>query len=424
LKLVVRPGAVEGKVKAPPSKSYAIRALICSLLADGPSTLENLPACDDVKVVVKACEILGGTVERVGDRLLVKGPPSPSKRERQVYCGGSATAIRFLTALSATIPGLTLLDGDETLRRRPIDGLIDALSALGFKCSYVREHGKPPVLVSGGAFKGGSVMVDGSLTSHYVSALLLISPRSDEGVLITVKGDLVSRGYVDMTISTLKSFGVSVFRNGYKKFFVPGSQLYRPTNYTVEGDYSLAACLLAAGLIAGKVTVEGLNPHTRQPDRKIIEIAREMGGTLKASGNSVTAEKSELKGVKVDARDVPDLVPILAVLGAYASGETKITNVERLRFKESDRVTALLTELSKMGVKITYSRGEFVIRKSKVRGAKVAGHKDHRIVMACTVAALGAEGETVIEGVEHVSKSYPNFVEDFLRTGATVRVVK
>ncbi|MGQ9623899.1 MAG: 3-phosphoshikimate 1-carboxyvinyltransferase [Candidatus Bathycorpusculaceae bacterium] len=422
--IVKRTEMLEGTVRAPPSKAYTHRAVIVASLSKGKSTIINPLECSDTEATVKACSMLGAKIKwsKKESSLIVKGFSKPKTPDDIIDCRGSGSTIRFLTSVCALVDGASVLTGDRSLRKRPMQPLIDALNQLGARCFSAKNDGKPPIIVLGGGVKGGEASLVGNVSSQFISSLLFAAPKAERDVRVEVKTPLESKSYVEMTLETLKAHCIKVECSfSYDRFTVPCSQEYTPTNHVIESDYSSAAFLLAAASVTNsKVRVTGLKKQTLQSDKTIMNIIKEMGVAINSDGDSieVSGNGERLDSIDVDLKDSPDLVPVCAALACFAEGESVIRGVGRLRFKESDRVSTLVNELSKMGAKITASEDTMTIEGgAKLRGAHVCSHRDHRIAMTCVVAAFGAEGETVIHGIECVNKSYPNFVEDLKSLG-------
>ncbi len=385
---------VKGEVKAPPSKSYTHRAYFLSLLADEPSRVINPLSSDDTDASLDAIKKFGASVE---GELIV--PPQEIKGV-EIDARESGTTARLSLGIAALSAERSVIDGRSRLRERPFGPLVNALKSLGAEVSGERL----PIRIRGGV-KGNRVTVDASLSSQFVSSLLLLGSRV--GLEIEVINP-VSRPYIEMTLRTMKAFGVDFEREGYRFIIAPG---VKGASFEVPGDYSSASFFLAAGVLYGKVRVLGLDPEDVQADRAIISVLEEFGAEVKLGGNYVEAERDELKAVKIDCSDFPDLFPIIAVLAAYSDGKSVI-RARQLRLKESDRVRAMAVNLSGMGIKVRELPDGLEITGGRPRGARIEGFNDHRIVMAMSIAALGAEGESEILDTESVSKSYPSFFND------------
>ncbi len=417
MSIVVRKSHVEGEVKAPPSKSCTHRAMICASLADGRSRISTPLYCEDTMRTLDMCKKVGAEMTH-GDPLIVEGTDTLSPSDGVMNCGGSGTTLRFFTAIAGAVPGISILTGDASLRRRPIAELLNALRALGVKTIAGRNR-LPPLIVFGGIIRGGSTTLRGDVSSQFASALLLVSSKARNPVEITVT-DLQSLPYVRITVDMLSRFGITVYeRNNH--FRIPPGQKLKPRKYTLEGDFSSAAFLLAAGALAGKVTVSNLTHTSIQGDRKIVEIFKEMGAHVTKKQDKITVEMGELSSTTVDIANTPDLAPIYALLGTQAKGVTKILNAGRLQWKESNRLTTITTELNKMGATIQKKEDELHIEgPTPLRGSVINPHRDHRIAMMGTVAGLVAEGKTTIEDEKCINKSYPQFFNDMKNIGADI----
>jgi len=425
--IVEKPERLSGVVRASPSKAYTHRALIAASLSEGRSSIKEALICDDTLATVNACSLLGAKIRKVKEGFIVNGVSKPITPEDVIHCGDSGSTIRFITPVCALAYGISVLTGNEGLRRRPMEPLLEALRQFGVKCYSARGGGHPPIVVFGGGVKGGKASLRGDVSSQFVSGLLFSTPKASADTEIIVTTQLESKPYVAMTLDVLRKHGIKVEASpDYGHFLVPYRQAYVPFSHVIEGDYSSAAFLLAAASITNSdVKVVNLLRKTLQGDRAIVSILKEMGSQLNVGEDYVEVQgaKGELKGMNIDMRDVPDLAPVCMALASFAEGETVLSGARRLRFKESDRIASMSSELKKMGAKIMESEDGLVIKgKSRLHGAELNSHNDHRIVMACAVAALRAEGTTVIHGIECVNKSYPNFVEDLRSLGGKVYV--
>lgn len=418
--LIVNPvDRLSGVVKAPPSKSYTIRAVIAGLLADGESVIHDPLFSEDTRACMQVCSQVGASVEKGEDSIKVAGVGGRIQKPAGVLDTlNSGTTIRLMTAVSSLSDQEITLTGDESIQKRPIQPLLDALKQVDVKVES--SNGCPPVKVKG-SLAGGVCKIRGDISSQFISGLLMALPCAGKDSVVDVTTELKSRPYVDLTLDILNRFGVRVRNQDYKKFFVPGKQTYKATDYTVEGDCSSAAFLLgAAALTESEVTVKNIFRDSKQADKKIIEILQDMGADIKVGDDCVTVKGTgKLAGVKVDLSNSPDLVPIMTTLGSLAEGETVLYNVEHARIKECDRINAMATELKKMGADIEERQDGLVIQgKEQLNGAVVDGHRDHRVVMSLSIAGMKAEGETVITDGEYVSVTFPNYLELMTGLGA------
>lgn len=423
--IVRRSEGLSGTVEAPPSKSLTHRAVIAASLSGGTSPIHGPLACDDTLATVYGCSALGAYIEMDEDKWTVKGTPTPRTPGEAIDCRDSASTMRFLTSVAALAPGETLLRGGQSLNRRPMGPLLEALEQLGVRCRSLGGDGYPPIIVLGGGISGGRAAIPGDVSSQFISSLLFACPLGKADTSLELTSELESRPYVGMTLQVLDRFGVKVdVGDQMRSYRIQSGQRYRSTHYGVEGDYSSASFLLAAAAATNSaVRVTNLQRDTIQGDRVIIDILESMGAELRIGRDHVEVRGGELKGIDIDARDIPDLVPVLAALACYAKGKTEIRRVERLRIKESDRVSALCDGLAAMGAKVRTPRGTLLIEgPCDLHGALVDPRGDHRMAMAFTIAALGADGETKIVDHECVKKSYPDFFSHVKSLGGELLV--
>jgi 3-phosphoshikimate 1-carboxyvinyltransferase len=410
---------------APPSKSYTHRAVILASLATGESIIEEPLLSDDTIYTIDACRVLGADIELKGNRLKITGTGGRIKvahNRQNIFAGNSGSTIRMIAPLAALSQTKIILDGDSRLRQRPIGDLISALESLGISVRSLGTNGYPPIEIQGENFKQAEVTIQGAVSSQHISALLMIASYTKENLSIKVADELRSRPYLDITLDIMRAFGVEAANKGYKQFLVKGGQKYKGRRYRIEGDYSSAAYFLAAGAIGGgPVTVKNLNNNSVQGDRYFLNILEQMGCSVESQKEQVTiSRKKELNGVTIDLGDYPDLVQTVAVVAAYASGKTEINNIGHLRFKESDRLKTTAAELANMGIKADVSDDAMVIYGGKPKGAEIEAHNDHRLAMSLAIAALFAEGDSIINGAEAVTKSYPKFFADLANLRAKI----
>jgi 3-phosphoshikimate 1-carboxyvinyltransferase len=406
---------IQGTLTLPGSKSYTHRALVAASLAEGESLLTNALDAEDTRFTAQALAQMGAGIDWREDGVRVKGAGGHWQPVfGPIYLGNSGTSMRFFTALAALGEGEYRLTGSPRLCERPQGELLEALAQLGVRAYSVRGNGCPPVIVQGG-LQGGRARLSGAISSQYLSALLFIAPLAPEGAEIEITGDLVSRPYVDLTLDVLGDFGISYFRQGYRYFHLPGGQHYLPQDYAVEADASSASYFwAAAALTGGRVTIANLSADSCQGDVGFIKILERLGCRVSSGDEGLTVEGGPLRGIEVDMATMPDLVPTLAVLAAFAQGETVITNVAHLRHKESDRLTAVAAELKKMGIAVQETGDGLRITGGEPRGTAIDTYQDHRIAMSFAVAGLKAPG-TAINDPECVAKSFPEFWEFFSR---------
>jgi 3-phosphoshikimate 1-carboxyvinyltransferase len=410
---------VNGFVKAPPSKSVTHRALICSALAPGESKLMFPLVSEDTEATKRVLSLLGSKISEKNNTWYVEGGNLQTPTE-VLYCSESGTTLRFSTAICSLVEGECKLTGGASLSQRPIEPLLRGLRQLGVPC--YSNKGFPPVVVKGtGKIKSGNISIRGDISSQFVSALLLVTPMGNGTTMIDLTTPLESKPYVSLTIDIQRRFGIGIEHSDDMRTFEIDQQEFSTTDIIIEGDWSSAAYILAAGALGGRVTVSNLNLESRQADRAIMEILREMGVKVVKGNGSISVRKSELEAIKWDLSDAPDLFPIVSTLCSAANGESLLKGLGRLRFKESDRIHAMVDGLGKMGIKLKQEKNWMKIEGGKPMGNIINPYKDHRIAMALGTLGLIADGKTTILDADCVSKSYPRFWEVLFNIGADVR---
>ncbi len=410
----------DARVHVPGSKSITNRALLIAALATGRSTLRNVLFSDDTEYMIGALLKLGIglDVDRERNVIVVHGkggelgvPAGP------IYIGNSGTCARFLTTAVALGHGDYVIDGNERMRQRPIQDLVDGLKGLGVDVTTVDGTGCPPLTVHAGGLRGGETSVAGSTSSQYLSSILLSAPYAASQVTIHVKGKLVSRPYVVMSARMMLQFGARVSWKDDREITVFTDKKYGGREYAIESDYSSASYFAgAAALAGGHVVLTQLPANSLQGDAAFLEILERMGVRVEQHDDAVDVTGTgKLSGVEVDMYDCSDLVPTVAVLGAFASGKTRISNVENIRVKESDRIAAVTAELRRIGARVDeFKDGLEVEGGNALHGASIKTYDDHRIAMAFSLAGLKVKG-IKIEDPGCVAKTYPKFFEEFLR---------
>lgn len=404
---VVKPGKINGVLRAPGSKSMMQRVVALACLASGETEIENPSLCDDGLASIEVAKALGCFVNVTEN--CVRVMPGSAPLSKTAPCGESGTSLRIFSAVASSFSQEITLTASGTLIRRPMDMVEEPLSSLGAHCTT--DNGHAPVTIRG-PLLGGAVIIDGSITSQFLSGLLIALPLAQLDSFITAK-NLKSTPYVLMTMDAVRRFGGMIQDDLAQGVFkISGQQRYAGCIFNIEGDWSGASFPLVAGALCGKITVHNLNPHSLQADKKILEALELSGASLSHEENSVTVVNSSLKAFEFDATDCPDLFPPLIALASGCSGVSSIKGLHRLAHKESDRGMALRSEFGKMGISITQDGDTLVITGGAPKRAIVSSHHDHRIAMACAVASLRSDGPTEIQGSECVSKSYPNFFTD------------
>lgn len=421
--MIVRidPSVLFGDIQAPASKSSMQRACAAALAAGGTSRIKNPGYSNDDEAALGVIRALGANVSKDGRDLIIKSAGVHARKE-EVFCGESGLGIRMFTPLVAMNSNPIRIIGTGSLVTRPMDFFDTVLPALGV--TIESNEGKLPLTVQG-PLQPKDITIDGSLSSQFLTGLLIAySASGADGVTITVT-DLKSRPYVDLTLSVMASFGLPVPENdNYERFIFKGGSANpnAERTYTVEGDWSGGAFLLVAGAIAGNITVRGLDVHSTQADKAILHALTQCGAAMSIETGQISLRPSTLKAFQFDATDCPDLFPPLVALAAYCKGVTVIKGVSRLAHKESNRALTLQDEFDKMGVDIELQDDLMVIKGgTRVKGADLFSHHDHRIAMAGAVAALKAEGHTTIEHAEAINKSYPDFYDHISLLGAKLK---
>lgn len=416
-----------GEVFAPPSKSYTHRAITLAALSKESIVRRPLLSADTL-ATVRASEKFGASIERKGENLIIHGfDGKPKVPDDVIDAANSGTTLRLMTAIAALTDGITVLTGDSSLRTRPNGPLLEALNRLGANACSTRGNERAPIIVRGG-LRGAKVDVSGSISSQFISALLIACPLAESNTTLSIIGKLKSRPYVDVTLEMLELAGIKIQTDNENgtKFIIPGKQKYDFKDYTIPGDFSSASYLLAAAAMTdgSEVTVKNLFP-SKQGDKLIIETLEQMGADItwdKQAGTVTIKGGRKLKAITFDAGATPDLVPTVAVLAAVAEGTSRIENAEHVRYKETDRLRALATELPKLGVNLIEERDSLTITGGKLHGAAVHGWDDHRIVMALAVAGMAA-GDMTIDTTESVSISYPDFFKDMQNLGVQIEQI-
>ena len=428
--IITKTKEINGAQIIPGSKSETIRALVCALLAKGKSEINNFLDCEDSKTALKALKVLGASAIRQSNQVIIKSAGLPIKtKAKKINTGNSGITTKFILPVlglreNNDLP--VIFDCGKQMRERPIIPLLNALNNLGMNITFLKKYGSCPLVVKG-TLVGGTTSVDGNI-SQYLSALLLSLPLSPSDSVITVK-NLKERPYMEMTLQFLDNLGVSYSHDKVKNtdiYKIKGRQKYSGFKKNISGDFSSASYLIAAGcLIKGKITLEGLNMESPQGDKKLIEILKKMGADIKISKTKKKISilgGEKLIGISIDANDVPDLVPTLAVIGTYAKGKTKIYNVAQARIKETDRIKSMSLGLRRMGARVKEYKDGLTVYENALKGCTVKGFDDHRTVMAFVIAGMIAEGKTTVTDAEAVNKTFPNFYQLIKALGANIKL--
>ena len=407
----IKPAHLKGHVKAPASKSMMIRAIAAATLAHGKSTLLNPTYSEDADAALNVARALGANVKAEDSKLTITGYSSPI--ESDLTCGESGLCMRMFTSIASTFGKEFMLSAEGSLQNRPMNMMVETLQNLGVTCNTT--CGKAPIH-SIGKLKGGTITVDASTTSQFLSGLLMALPVCESPSEVIAK-NLKSKPYILMTLSLLNSFGIQIEHDeSLQHFVIPGQQEYMPSTYHIEGDWSAAAFMLVAGVIATaeneQVVISNLDYDSEQADRRILDALNLAGAHIEVQHDSLVIRRQPLHAFEFDATDCPDLFPPLTALAPYCEGTTTLIGAERLIHKESNRAEALTREFSKIGAKIQNTNDSLVIKGGPLKGGEADSHQDHRIAMACSIAALGSEKGVTIDNETCVAKSYPDFYRD------------
>ncbi|MBT8358151.1 MAG: 3-phosphoshikimate 1-carboxyvinyltransferase [Desulfobacterales bacterium] len=402
------------EISVPGSKSYTHRFLVASALSDGVCFIDNALKSEDTMITINALRQMGVRIEEDDNRYIVHGGNGKFKQTaKSVYVGNSGTSMRFMTALASLGQGRYVFTGTERMQQRPIQDLLDALTQMKVSAYSLSHNGCPPVSIKGGDLQGGKISMNCETSSQFLSAILLAAPFTQQGLEITVTNGPVSRPYIDMTVDVMEKFGIDIFRDGYNYFKVEKGQKYRPGPFSVEPDCSQAGYFWGAAAITGAcIKVKGITKSSLQGDVLLTRLLERMGCKILHEKDGISVTGGSLSGIEADMSDMPDMVPTLAVVSAFARGTTIINSVNHLKTKESDRLNAVVNELSKMGIESNISKTGLAIKGGKPHGAKISTYKDHRIAMSFAIAGLKIPG-IFIKDEKCVEKSYPKYWNDF-----------
>ncbi len=409
---IIKPTRLKGDVVIPPSKSLAHRAIICASLAQGRSVVSNVSMSDDIIATVECMRNLGANIISHGDKLEVVGIDKRLDRELTFDCNESGSTLRFMLPIALSLnAGVNKFVGRGKLGERPMDIYKDICTSqdIMYEDRSLQNPKRYLDLVVKGDLKSGKFIVDGGVSSQFITGLMFALPTLEGDSEIVINGKLQSVGYIDLTLTALNQFGIEILNEGYQRFYIKGGQKYAPCDYYIEGDYSQAAFFEVANYLGNSVRQIGLNKDSLQGDKVIVDFVEK----LRASGAD--------ERLVFDGEDCPDIIPIFALACCLREGHTDIINLARLRIKECDRLKATAAELANLGADIVEKDTSLSINGvEKLRGAEVDSHDDHRMAMMLAIASTRAIGEVKITGAHSVSKSYPNFFDDFIRLGGKV----
>ncbi|MCI7768374.1 MAG: 3-phosphoshikimate 1-carboxyvinyltransferase [Oscillospiraceae bacterium] len=404
----IYPSKLIGTVSAPSSKSYSHRMIIAAALADGVSEISNVTDSNDISVTSQAMEALGANVLAENGVYTVRGIKAPAKKA-EIDCGESGSTLRFIIPVAAALGTTATLNGHAKLPQRPITPYTREFPQKGV--TFEPQSGLPITIT--GRLRAGEYNLEGDVSSQFITGLMLALPLCEEDSVIKLTSPLQSKPYADMTAAALKKFGVDIREmsmGGLPIYLIKGGQKYKPCRTAVEGDYSQAAFFFTANALGSEIKVTNLDPDSVQGDKAILDIISSCG--------------SEMKPFTADVADIPDLVPILAVLGSFTKGQSRIVNAARLKLKESDRLVCVADALNAIGGRVT-AGDDFLTMDpiDQFTGGEVDSCKDHRIVMAAAIAATASASPVIIHGAENVNKSYPRFFDDFKSLGGRFEIM-
>ena len=422
MKCKIEKSKLSGQIICPANKSYTHRAIFLSALSDGKSIIKKMLNSNDTNATISACRAFGVEVDESDDTLTIENSIGSTIQGSMINAQNSGTTIRIATAIAALSGGTTELTGDNSLKKRPMKPLLDSLEELGITTES--DSGKPPIIIKG-KIHGNKVNIKGDISSQFISALLIIAPRLENGLTIEIDGNVVSKPYIDLTITTMKKFGADVKTiEPYKKYSIT-HQIYKPTTFTIPSDFSNLALLLSANILLGDNLKIKINlGELPQGDEEIVDILEKLGVNVTLDGETITTKSPDLlDGGKFDLSNTPDLLPALAILVLKCKNQIEIHNVKHARYKETDRIAIICNELKKVGIIVSENDDGMTLKKGDIRsGVELDSHGDHRLFMAFSILAMSI-GDCVVTDPDSASVSYPNFVSDMQNCGGRMSIV-
>jgi len=413
----IQKSKLNGRIVCPPNKSYTHRAIFLAALSDGKSIVKKILRSNDTLATISACRGFGIEVEEMEDKVTINNTIDSTVANSIINAENSGTTIRIAIAIAALSGGNTTLTGDESLRKRPMQPILDSLETMGVKTES--DDGKPPIHING-KIEGKEITIKGNISSQFISALMIIAPRLPEGLTINVDGELVSKPYVDLTIAIMKKFGVQVeTEEKYKKYHVI-HQIYKPTTFSIPSDFSNLALLLAANVLLGDgLKIEINLGDMPQGDEAIVDILEKLGVNVTLEDDIITTKSPRLlNGGKFDLSNTPDLLPAIAILALKSEKPIELFNVKHARYKETDRIAIMSRELKKIGLYVEEKEDGMILRKTEdVHSAELNSENDHRLFMAFSIVGMFV-GECTVSDPDAVKVSYPEFISDMKNVGA------
>lgn len=419
MKCRVEKSEIDGDIECPANKSYTHRAIFLASLAIDKSIIKNILRSEDINATINTCKNFGVEIKNVGNDITVTSASELKIHSNTIDAANSGTTIRIAAAIASLANDKITLTGDSSLKKRPMQPLLDALESLGAQCTS--SNGSPPISVKG-RIKGGEVKIPGNISSQFISALMITAPKLENGLVIDINSKVVSKPYIDATIAMMKKFGVDVeTKTPYKKYIIP-EQNYKATTITIPSDFSSLALLLVAAVLLGEnLTINASTGSMPQADEAIIDILEVMGVVITLNKNTIKIKSPEkLDGGKFDLSNSPDLIPAIAILSLKASKPIEIFNVEHARYKETDRIAIIARELSKLGIRIEEKKDGLILNNSNsLTSANLNSENDHRLFMAFCIAGMYV-GNCTISDPDSVKISYPNFISEMKRVGCKI----
>ena len=419
MKCNIKKSKIHGQITCPSNKSYTHRAIFLAALSDGKSIVKKILRSNDTEATISACKSFGIEVHEEDDIITIKNTIGSTVSGSMINAENSGTTIRIAIAIAALSGGNTMLTGDDSLRKRPMRPILSSLETLGITTES--DDGKPPITIKG-KIKGDEVNIQGDISSQFISALLIIAPRLENGLTVNIQGELVSKPYIELTIAIMNEFGVNVnCEIPYKKYVI-AHQIYKPTTFTIPSDFSNLALLLAANVLLGDgVSFDISLGNMPQGDEAIIDILEDMGVSVTLDGDKITTKSPKLlNGGRFDLSDTPDLLPALAILILKSSKPIEIFNVKHARYKETDRIAVICRELEKIGINVKENDDGMILTPAKnLNPAELNAENDHRLFMAFSIIGMYI-GDCSVTDPDSVKVSYPDFIKDMKNSGAQI----
>ncbi len=420
MNVLITPTRLSGSITIPPSKSQSHRAIIAASLSKGKSVINNVLLSEDVIATISAMQKLGVKIVQNNHQLIIQGISRINVADDNfVDCNESGSTLRFLIPILSLSRQKIVITGKPGLLKRPMTIYEQMFKDRGL---FYQQTDKS--IIISGSLPSDNYQIPGNVSSQFISGLLFALPLQKEDSKIEILGDLESKEYVDMTVSVLKHFGITIHENG-NEYIIPGNQQYKPAHLTIEGDYSQMAFFATAGLLGGDIHCLGMSKHSQQPDQKYLNFVEKMNGRFTWNNSDIVFHHSDTFGTSIDVSQSPDIAPILAVLGALSSGTTIIENAARLKYKESNRLSSTYETLKKMNIEVQMTDSSLIIEgKNTIDGGVFDSYNDHRIVMAIAIAAIKSNQPVTIKNAEAVNKSYPTFFHDYQNLGGNVTFIE